>query len=246
MLLKNIRNFALATAVALTGLNAYAADQEGQEAQAMQKITERLNTLVEGAAAAKIAKTPVAGLYQITVGPTVVYMTEDGDYLLNGSLLDLNTRQNLTEQAKNQARFEAVAALDPSTMIEFPAKGESKHVITVFTDVDCPYCKKFHQEVPELNENGVTVRYMAYPRSGPETPSYFKMVSIWCADDKKQAMDDVKHDKSIEKKTCENPVLNHMMEAQNFGIQGTPALIFENGEIVPGYAPAEELLKALN
>lgn len=246
MLLKTFKKLApgLVIAFSLTSFNAVADD--AKHAQAVENITEKLSSFVQGAQKIKIAASPVDGLYQVTVGPNVVYMTADASFLFNGNLMNLNTRQNLTEDAKAVARKEAVAELDVASMIEFPASGEQKHVITVFTDIDCPYCKKFHQEVPELNKNGVTVRYMAYPRSGPETPSYFKMVSIWCADDKKQAMDAIKNGESLEKKTCENPVLQHMNEAQNFGVNGTPTLIFDNGEIVPGYAPAKELLKNLN
>lgn len=240
MLLKRFKRLVIGSLIAGASFNVFAADQ------AEQNIKQKLSSLVPSAQEIKIANSPVAGLYQVTVGPNVIYMTADANYLFNGNLMDLNTRQNLTEEAKNQARQQAVAALDASTMIEFPAKGEQKHVVTVFTDVDCPYCKKFHNEVTELNKNGVTVRYMAYPRSGPETPSFFKMVSIWCADDKKQAMDKIKTGQELEAKTCENPVLEHMNEAQNFGVNGTPTLIFDNGEVVPGYVPAKELLKALN
>ena len=220
-------------------LNAMASDVEAT-------IQQKLKQIIPDAPPAQITESPVDGLYQVIVGPNVIYMTGDAQFLFNGNLVDLNTRQNLTEAAKNNARKQALAAIDPATMIEYPAKGESKHTITVFTDVDCPYCKKFHKDVPELNENGITVRYLAYPRSGVNTPSYTKMVSIWCAEDRAKALDASKTTGELPaSKTCENPVKQHMAEAQNFGISGTPTLIFDDGQMVPGYVPAKELIQAL-
>lgn len=208
-------------------------------------IQQKLKQIIPNAPEAQITESPVNGLYQVIVGPNVIYMTADAKYLFNGNLVDLDTRQNLTDEAKNQARQQTLAAIDTNTMIEFSAKGETKHTLTVFTDVDCPYCKKFHKDVPELNENGITVRYMAYPRSGVDTPSYTKMVSIWCADDAVEAMDSMKDGINVPTKTCDNPVKMHMDEAQNFGISGTPTLIFDDGQMIPGYVPAKELIQAL-
>lgn len=208
-------------------------------------IQKKLNEIIPSAPEAKITASPVDGLYQVIVGPNVIYMTADTKFLFNGNLIDLATRENLTESAKNEARKQTLDAIPTESMIEFPAKGNTKATITVFTDIDCPYCKKFHKDVPKLNAEGITVRYLAFPRSGADTPSYQKMVSVWCADDPVKSLDDAKKGTNPATKTCDNPVKNHMAQAQLFGINGTPTIIFEDGNMVPGYVPAEELIPAL-
>ncbi|WFE68569.1 DsbC family protein [Thiomicrospira sp. R3] len=213
--------------------------------ETVAKIQQKLNQVIPSAPSAQITKSQVEGLYQVVLGPNVIYITADAKYLFNGNLIDLDTRDNLTEMAKDQARINALAEIDPATMISFKAKGEEKRTITVFTDIDCPFCKRFHSEVEELNKNGITVRYLAFPRSGPNTPSYNKMVSIWCDKDPVKAMDDAK--KGLDPKTlrCENPVQMHMMHAQEFGITGTPTMIVDDGSMIPGYVEAKELIPAL-
>lgn len=209
------------------------------------KIQQKLNEIIPSAPAAQITESPVEGLYQVIVGPNVIYMTGDTEFLFNGNLIELATRENLTESAKNAARKQTLDAIPTDSMIEFPAEGDTKATITVFTDIDCPYCKKFHKDVPKLNKEGIAVRYLAFPRSGVDTPSYEKMVSVWCADDPAKSLDDAKKGSNPQIKTCDNPVKDHMSQAQLFGINGTPTIIFEDGNMVPGYVPAEELIPAL-
>jgi thiol:disulfide interchange protein DsbC len=213
--------------------------------EAVAKIQQKLNQVIPSAPSAQITKSQVDGLYQVVLGPNVIYITADAQYLFNGNLIDLNTRDNLTEIAKDQARAQALAEIDAASMISFKAKGEEKRSITVFTDIDCPFCKKFHNEVDELNKNGITVRYLAFPRSGPNTPSYHKMVSVWCDKDPVKAMDDAKNGLDPKNQRCENPVQMHMMHAQQFGITGTPTMIVDDGSMIPGYVEAKELIPAL-
>lgn len=217
------------------------------------KIKDRLKQLVTGdVSKVKISKTPIQGLYQAQLGLTVVYMSEDGNYLLNGNFLDLKQDKNLTKEAQSSVRKQVLATMDESDMIVYRAK-KPKHTITVFTDVDCPYCKKLHKEIPALNEAGVNVRYVAYPRAGIRdrrtgnlTASYQEMVSIWCAKDKEKAMDDAMIGITPDKNSCSNPVQQHMMGAQRMEVNGTPNIIFENGELYPGYVPSKELIVRLN
>jgi len=209
-------------------------------------IQEQLLKIIPNAPQADIEPSVISGMYEVAVGPLVIYMSADGKYAFNGSLIDLETRQNLTDIAKAKARNAAMAKIPESSMILYPAKGEQKHVVTVFTDIDCPYCHKLHNEVPEMNDAGITVRYMAYPRSGADTPSYFKAVSAWCADDPAKAMNDAMAGKALPKKVCDNPVKMHLQQAQYFGVNGTPNLILDNGNLIPGYVPAKELIQLLN
>lgn len=208
-------------------------------------IQKKLQQLIPGAPPAKIQESQIPGLYQVSIGPKIVYMSADGHYLVSGSIVDLNTRENLTETAKNQARKTELEKLSVDSMIIYPAKGSTKRTITVFSDIDCPYCRKLHKEIPALNEAGIEVRYMAYPRAGVGSPAYQKAVSVWCSDDSRQAMDQAMESGQVSPKTCQNPVQKHMMEAEAFGVSGTPNIVFDSGEMIPGYAPANELIKML-
>jgi thiol:disulfide interchange protein DsbC len=135
-------------------------------------------------------------------------------------------------------------ALDESEMVVFAPENPQK-TVTVFTDFDCTYCRKLHQEVPVLNELGIAVRYLAYPRAGVGSASYDKMVSAWCADDPNTALTDAKMGKAIPQKTCANPVAKQYRLGDDFGVTGTPALILEDGQLLPGYMPASALAARL-
>jgi thiol:disulfide interchange protein DsbC len=187
-----------------------------------------------------IKPTPVAGIYEVAYGTEVVYFTADGRYMFNGSLFDMNTRQDLTDQTRNGARKAALDSLDEGEMVVYTPK-DPKHTITVFTDVDCPYCRKLHAEMSQYQDLGIKVRYLLFPRTGVGSPSYKKAVSVWCADDRNKAMDLAKQGKPVKEKTCENPVKEQMRVGQVIGVRGTPAILFENGQIVPGYRPAKEI-----
>lgn len=215
------------------------------QADDKQVIQSQLNKVIPNAPEAQIVPSVVDGLYEVSVGPMVIYMSADGKYAFNGSLINLNTRENLTEKAKAEARTTAMSQIDESTMIVYPGKGDGKRFISVFTDIDCPYCHKMHSEIPALNEAGITVRYLAYPRSGVNSPSYYKAVSAWCADDPAKAMDAAMSGQGVDKKQCKNPVAEHMQHAQFFGVNGTPNIILDDGQMVPGYIPAAELIQAM-
>ena len=232
-------------ALALTGLISTGVSANVTP-EVKEVIQQQLLKIIPNAPQASIEQSQIPGMLEVAVGPLVIYMSEDGKYAFNGSLINLDTRENLTDIAKAKARTQAMAKVQESSMIMYPAKGEQKHVVTVFSDIDCPYCHKLHKEIPEMNKAGITVRYMAYPRSGVNSPSYFKAVSAWCADDPAKAMDDAMAGKSLPKKQCENPVSMHMQQAQYFGVNGTPNLILDNGNMIPGYVPAKELIQLLN
>lgn len=214
-------------------------------AQEINSIQARLNELIPGAPEAMIQPTPIAGLYQVTIDTKVVYMSENGQYLVNGSMIDLETRENLTELAGNVARKKALSQLDKSELLIYPAKGKALRNITVFTDIDCPYCQKLHKEIPALNAAGIEVRYLAYPRAGVGSESFHKTVSVWCSKDQTSAMDQAMSGKAISENKCDNPVASHLALGQVFEVTGTPNIILDSGERIPGYAPAAELIQVL-
>lgn len=192
-----------------------------------------------------IKPSPLPGLYQVTAPPMVFYMSKDARYVINGDIVDLEKKINLSTEERAVAKKAALDQFSEGSMIVFAPK-EVKHTITVFTDIDCGYCRKLHSEMAEYNKLGIKVRYMAYPRAGLGSDSYKKAVSVWCAKDRNKAMTDAKLGSKIEEKTCDNPVAKQFELGQELGVNGTPALVLENGQIYPGYAPADKLITVLD
>ena len=207
-------------------------------------VAAGLSKVIPNISKDKVSKTPIAGLYQVLVGARIIYASEDGRFIIQGEMVDLESRENMTDNALKVARKSELAKIDEKTMIIFPAKNE-KHKITIFSDIDCGYCRKLHAQISEYTKAGMTVRYMFYPRSGPNTESYFKAVSVWCAKDRNEALTDAKLNNKVVNKTCANPVDEHMRIAQVFGVTGTPAIIADDGTMVPGFVPAKDLVQHL-
>jgi thiol:disulfide interchange protein DsbC len=184
---------------------------------------------------------PVSGLYEITMGPRLLYVSADGRYIIRGDVIDIEGGENVSETARKRARIDAVNGLGEDSMIVF-APQDVERTITVFTDVTCPYCAKLHNEVGQLNKAGIKVRYLAFPRAGVPSPVYDQMVSVWCADDQQKAMTDAKARRPVEPKKCDNPVAEHFQMGQLVGVGGTPTIVLEDGTIVSGYVPAIKLI----
>lgn len=192
-----------------------------------------------------ITESAITGLYEVLVGSEVVYVSDDGQHLIVGDIRDMKTGQNLTDNKRAQLRIKEIAAFDEKEMIVFAPKKATKYTIDVFTDVDCPYCAKFHNEVPKLNKKGVKVRYLAFPRAGATSKTYKTMVSVWCAEDRQQAITDAKAGREVNPTTCNNPIDKQYELGKRIGVSGTPAMLLSNGELVPGYVPAERLITFL-
>lgn len=192
----------------------------------------------------EITPSLIPNVYQLRQGTKVVYVSADGKYFLKGDMIDAETQENVTEVVKRSIRKEMLLGKDNKPVV-FKAKDE-KHVLTVFTDIDCPYCVKLHREVSALNDKGITVKYLMFPRAGIDSESYKKTVSVWCADDNRQALTDAKERKPVDSRTCENPVAAQYFLGQKVGVTGTPALITSSGRLIPGYVPAEKLIIMLN
>lgn len=224
---------------ALAGLMSHAVADELD--QARKAIMERFDDVK----AENVAASPIKGLYRVTIGPQVFYMSPDARYVVDGSVIDLDDRRNLTQEYRQQAVSDAVNAMGEESMIVFGPK-TAKHTVTVFTDIDCGYCRKLHEVVGGYNKAGIRIRYMAFPRAGIGSASYQKAVSAWCADDRKAALTRAKQGEAIPDKTCDNPVDEQYQLGQTIGVSGTPALVLESGQIVPGFVPPERLAAMLN
>ncbi len=211
-------------------------------------IAEKFNNALPGMRVISVQKSEAKGLYEVETNKGgTVYTTEDGVYLLTGDLLKVteNGIANVSEQKRAEVRKKTLEQFGEDGIISYPATGEEKAVVDVFTDIDCPYCRKLHDEVPQLNDYGITVNYYGFPRSGPGTPSFRKYISVWCADDQQAAMDAAKSGESVEQKTCENPVESQFRLGGQLGVTGTPAILLEDGNMVRGYVPARNLAEAL-
>jgi thiol:disulfide interchange protein DsbC len=205
----------------------------------------KIRAALGGAKVTSIEATPVPGLYEVVVGTQVVYFSRDGRYLLQGELVDFRTQKSLTEARRASLRKKLVSALDESKMIIFRPK-KVKHVVTVFTDIDCGYCRKLHSQIDGYLAKGIEIRYLFFPRSGANTPSYYKAVSVWCADDRKKALTDSKNNRPVPNKSCSNPIDEHMLLAEQLGLRGTPYILYENGQSTPGYIPPDRMAKILD
>jgi len=200
--------------------------------------------------------TPIDGLYEIAYGSKIVYVTKDGNFLIEGDVYDINKGMNLTENVRQVGRKKVIDSIDPKNEIVFgPKDGKAKYVITAFTDIDCGYCRKLHKEIKSYNDLGIEMRYVAFPRSGPKTESYYKAVAVWCAKDRNKALTFAKGGAKLEqlqalaqvddKAGCAKAVDRHLSKAREIGISGTPTLFMEDGQIIPGYVPADRLIQML-
>ncbi len=197
--------------------------------------------LIPDFSASNVKNSPVPGLFEITVGPRLLYISADGRYIIRGDVIDIDRGENVSETARKRVRIDAVNGLGENGMIVF-APQDVESTITVFTDVTCPYCAKLHNEVGQLNQAGIKVRYLAFPRTGVPSPVYDQMVSVWCADDPLKAMTDAKAGQAVDPKRCDNPVADHFEMGQMVGVSGTPTIILEDGSIIGGYVPAKQLI----
>lgn len=185
------------------------------------------------------------GFYEAVINGQILYFSEDGRYVIQGDMVSLDTRTNLTEQRRVSLRKDALAKLDEKDMIIFGPK-QAKYTITVFTDIDCGYCRKMHSEMEKYNELGIRVRYLSFPRGGIDSKSYDDAVNVWCAADRQKAMTMAKQGQEIPVKTCTNPVKAEFELGQQLGVQGTPSIFLESGQNLPGYLPPEKLIQVLD
>ena len=222
--------------------------QTASAGETEERIAAQLTRAVPGLRVTEVRESEAPGLYEVeSNNGDTIYTTKDGRYLLTGDLLQIteNGIANVSERNRATRRQKQMAAFGSDGVITFPADGDEKAEIAVFTDIDCPYCRKMHDEVPELNSYGITVHYYGFPRSGPDTPSFRKYVSVWCSDDQQAAMDDAKAGKAVEAESCENPVQAQYNLGGQVGVTGSPAIVLEDGNMVRGYVPAKQLAEGL-
>ncbi len=193
----------------------------------------------------ELRPTPIPNLYEMTRGSDIAYVTTDGKYAISGDLFDIAKNDDLTEAHRRELRMKQIDAIPESDMVVFGPK-DPKYTVTVFTDVDCAYCRQLHSQIGEYNRLGIRVRYIFYPRTGPNTDSWTKAEEVWCSPNRNEALTRAKLGQALTTKPCaNNPVARTYALGQNFGLQGTPAIVLANGEMIGGYMPPGELLQEL-
>lgn len=204
-----------------------------------------LQAALNGEKPDSVAPTAIPGLYEVVLGGQVLYLSEDGRFVIQGDMLELASRDNLTEKRRGEMRGKAIDAIGEDKMVVFAPEGPTRHTVTVFTDIDCGYCRKMHTQIAAYNKEGIKIRYLWFPREGAGSESFNKSVAVWCADDRRDAMTKAKRGENIERKTCDNPVQAEYELGQKLGVRGTPSMILESGEMIPGYVPPTQLAQML-
>ena len=209
---------------------------------------DQLAEMLPGVTREQVSDSPIAGVYEIAIGTKVAYVSDDGRYLMQGELFDLDSNENLTEQRRSRARVALLSGLDDAQMIVFsPEEKPAKHSVIVFTDIDCVYCRRLHQEIQEINDLGIEVRYAFFPRSGPGTVSWQKAGDVWCASDRNGALTKAKAGADVPAAKCEqSPIQSQYDLGQLAGVRGTPAIFTLSGEQIGGYLPADAMLARLD
>lgn len=230
---------ALAATLLWTSSVALADDAE------LQAVRTKISEMFESVDAEDINASPIDGWYAIQRGSIVAYVSADGRYLMQGDIIDLDLQVNLTEISRNEARRDLLATLDDERSIMF-SPAEVKHTVTVFTDVDCGYCRKLHSEIDGYLEKGIQVRYLLYPRNGPASKAWSTSEDVWCARDRNAALTAAKLDRSFDTAKCDASVVtDHYALGRDIGLSGTPAIVFEDGTLVGGYVPPAALAMRL-
>ena len=192
-----------------------------------------------------VRSTPVAGVFEVRRGADIVYMSGDGQYVFTGDLYNVASHNNLTEAHRRVLRQKLIDAIPESQMVIF-SPPQPKYTVTVFTDVDCAYCRELHRQIADYNRLGVRVRYIFYPRSGPNTESWRKAEQVWCSADRKSALTRAKLGQALDAKPCgATPVAQEYALGKAIGLEGTPGIVASNGAMVGGYLPPQALVEEL-
>lgn len=220
--------------------------QTSEESSPEEQLRESMARLAPDMEITAISESVMPGVYELVSGAQVFYLTPDGKYMLEGSIIDLEGRIDISEQRRGSLQMSLINQVPEDQMLVFNNEaGDAERSITVFTDTDCGYCQKLHQEIDAITDANIRVRYLLFPRAGIESASSVELQSVWCADDQQQAMTVAKTGGQVPPATCENPIESHMAIARQVGLRGTPLIYLDNGTKIPGYQPAAQLIQQI-
>jgi thiol:disulfide interchange protein DsbC len=211
----------------------------------LQQVRDTVSGMFESIAPENVKLSPVDGWYTIQKGPVVAYISADGRYLLQGDLIDLDNQLNLSEATRTDSRREVMSKITDDQVIKF-SPAETKYTVSIFTDVDCTYCRRLHSQIDEYMAQGIEIRYLLYPRNGPASKSWNTAEDVWCSSDRNEALTMAKLDRSFQTASCDTSnVSNSYIMGQEVGLNGTPAIVLEDGTLIGGYLPADQLAARL-
>lgn len=216
------------------------------DAAAEKRVRDAILKVAPKAQIDRIAPAPLPGFQEVVTEGHTVYISNDGKYLLEGSLFDVGSRTDLSQMGISVVRREALAKIPVSDRIVFAPIGPAKYTVSVFTDIECGYCRKLHSQIGEYNKLGIAVQYLAFPRAGLGSPDSVAMESVWCSDDRRKALTDAKNGIPVAPKACKNPVADEYRLGQRLGLTGTPMIVNSDGVMLPGYLPPDKMLEALD
>lgn len=223
-----------------------AAVAAGGEAGTNEKsVRDAILSIVPNAKIDQVSRSKLAGFHEAVVGGRLVYVSDDGRYVIAGSVWDTQEKRNITDTRYAEIRKTALARVPVDKRIVFPAKKE-KHVVTVFTDIDCGYCRQLHQQIAEYNNRGITIQYLFFPRAGKGSEAWKKAEAVWCAADHRAALTKAKKGEELEMKQCSNPVESDYQLGMDIGVSGTPAIIAADGTQIGGYVPPDQMAVQLD
>jgi len=220
---------------------AFAAD----DAAELQQVREKVAGMFDGIGSDDVFASDVDGWYTVRKGAIIAYISGDGRYLLQGDMIDLEESKNLSEESRNDARVKMMSDVPPENVITY-TPDTVRHTVSVFTDIDCTFCRRLHSQLDEYMEEGIEIRYFLYPRNGPTSASWVKAQNVWCADNRNEALTLAKLDQEFPMHDCDSSIVNsHYSIGQDVGLRGTPAIVAEDGTLFSGYLPAKQLTEAL-
>ena len=211
-------------------------------------VVNKLKPFFPEIKAENISPSQLDGYYEVILTDPfidVMYISTDGKYVIQGAVTDLELMTNISTNRINSIKLNILESISDSDKIVFKAK-EEKYVINVFTDVDCPYCAKLHANMRQMNDLGITVKYLASPLEQLHPNAQSAMEKIWCAEDRELAMHNYKSKRFLpDSEDCTNPVSEQLAISKQLGVNGTPSIFFENGTNLPGYLPPNDILNRI-
>ena len=232
----------LALMASLLMITSATAEEVSEE---LQQVRDTVSGMFDSIAPENVKSSPIDGWYTIQKGSVVAYISADGRYLLQGDLIDLDNERNLSEVTRTDARREVMSKVTDDQVITF-SPTEVKYTVSIFTDVDCTYCRRLHSQIDEYMAQGIEVRYLLYPRNGPASQSWNTAEDVWCSVDRNEALTMAKLDKKFDTASCDSAnVSNSYVVGQQVGLSGTPAIVLDDGTLIGGYLPADQLAMRL-
>jgi len=233
----------LAALIAVTF--AFASVQAGADSAELDQVRQKVGEMFDSIDPEDINASPVDGWYTIHKGSIVAYVSADGRYLLQGDMIDLDQSVNLSEEIRVDTRRELMASVSDDEVISFTPE-EVKYSVSIFTDVECTYCRRLHSQIDEYLARGIEVRYLMYPRNGPASRAWNTAEEIWCSADRKNALTMAKLDHDFPTASCDASIVqDHYVIGRDVGLNGTPAIVFDDGTLISGYLSPDQLVAAL-